>query len=74
MGTKTTVIAESKRFKLVQEDAWEGDETWRGDDREAKLHLYFDGVLIANAGCGCCGFCIERNSGVAMIEAMKAGE
>ena len=73
MGTvdsrfKTTVIAESKRFKLVQEDAFEG-----ADDEE-NLHLYFDGVLIAQAGCGCCVLCIERNATVAMIEAMKAGE
>lgn len=77
MGTrdsrfKDVVIAESKRFKLVAEQVFV-DDTYSSDE-EASLVLYFDGVKIAEAGCGCCGFCIDRAATVAMIEALKAGE
>lgn len=70
---KTIVIAESKRFRLVQEDVYQDDDGTNDDD-ERNLHLYFDGVLVAQAGCGCCVYGIERKAAVAMIEAMKAGE
>ena len=78
MSTKDTrfkdiVIAESKRFKLVAEQVFV-DEVYKSDE-DASLVLYFDGVKIAEAGCGCCGFCIDRAATVAMIEGFaKAGE